>query len=79
MALQVYYNQDDDCIYLEMGMIGDVVEWEITDASKEGRRYVLTYDVLAPDGLLWTADVTIEEADNTYGYRLISIEITDAA
>ena len=74
----VYYNPDDDCIYLEMGMIGDVVEWEITDASKEGRRYVLTYDVLAPDGLLWTADVTIEEADNTYGYRLISIEITDA-
>ena len=75
----VYYNPDDDCIYLEMGMIGDVVEWEITDASKEGHRYVLTYDVLAPDGLLWTADVTIEEADNTYGYRLISIEITDAA
>ena len=73
----VYYNPDDDCIYLEMGMIGDVVEWEITDASKEGHRYVLTYDVLAPDGLLWTADVTIEEADNTYGYRLISIEIID--
>ncbi len=75
----VYYNPDDDCIYLEMGMIGDVVEWEITDASKEGHRYVLTYDVLAFDGLLWTADVTIEEADNTYGYRLISIEITYAA
>ncbi len=74
----VYYNPDDDCIYLEMGMIGDVVEWEITDVSKEGHRYVLTYDVLAPDGLLWTADVTIEESDNTYGYRLISIEITDA-
>lgn len=73
----VYYNPDDDCIYLEMGMIGDVVEWEITDVSKEGHRYVLTYDVLAPDGLLWTADVTIEESDNTYGYRLISIEITD--
>ncbi len=29
----VYYNSDDDCIYLEMGMIGDMVEWEITDTG----------------------------------------------
>ncbi len=73
----VYYNPDDDCIYLEMGMIGDIVEWEITDVSKEGTQYILTYDVVIYDEKLWTAEVTIEEADNIYGYKLISVEIVD--
>ena len=69
---------DDDCIYLEQGMIGDIMDWEISDVSKVGNRYILTYDVYGGDWL-WTAAVTIEDADNTYGYRLISVEIIEEA
>ncbi len=76
--MSVYYNSDDDCIYLEQGMIGDIMDWEISDVSKVGNRYILTYDVYGGDWL-WTAAVTIEEADNTYGYRLISLEIIEEA
>ena len=74
----VYYNEDDDCIYLEQGLIGDIIEWEVSDISKEGNRYVITYHVIGGEWL-WTAEVTIEEADNTYGYSLISIEIINQA
>ncbi|MBP5553951.1 MAG: hypothetical protein J6X94_03665 [Lachnospiraceae bacterium] len=76
--ISVYYSSDDDYIYLQQGMIGDIVEWELTDVSKDGTRYVLTYDIFGFEWL-WTAEVTIEEADNTYGYRLIGVEIVDEA
>ena len=79
----VYYNPDDDCIYLEKGMMGDMVTCRATDAYKDGTRYILTYDILdildIEDKWMWTAEVTIEEADNIYGYRLISVEIIDEA
>lgn len=40
----------------------------------------MTYDILdIEDKWMWTAEVTIEEADNIYGYRLISVEIIDEA
>lgn len=76
--LAVYYSPDDDYIYLEQGAIGDIIEWNLEAISQEGSRYVLTYDVFGFEWL-WTAEVTIEEADNTYGYSLVSIEITDEA
>ena len=51
-----------------------------TDAYKDGTRYILTYDILdIEDKWMWTAEVTIEEADNIYWYRLISVEIIDEA
>ena len=79
----VYYNPDDDCIYLEKGLMGDMVTCRATDAYKDGTRYILTYDILdildIEDKWMWTAEVTIEEADNIYGYRLISVEIIDEA
>ena len=75
--IAVYYNPDDDCIYFQQGAIGDSVEWKVTDVYNEGSRYVVTYDVLLFSEWLWTAEVTIEESDNIYGYKLISVEIVD--
>ena len=74
--IAVYYNSEDDYIYLQQGAIGKITSAEITGILKEGTGYVLTYDVIGGEGdVLATVKVTIEEADNTYGYRLISVKL----
>ncbi len=74
--IAVYYNSEDDYIYLQQGAIGKITSTEITGILKEGTGYVLTYDVIGGEGdVLATVKVTIEEADNTYGYRLISVKL----
>ncbi len=77
----VFYNPDDDCIYMCAGAIGFGYESAKTrHVWKDGDTYVILYDIFSDlqDGFYYTpmqqAYVTIEEADNTYGYRLISIE-----
>ena len=77
----VFYNPDDDCIYMCAGAIGYGYESaKPRHVWKEGDTYVIMYDIFSDfqDGFYYTpiehAYVTIEEADNTYGYRLISIE-----
>ncbi len=74
--IAVYYSPEDDYIYLQQGAIGDIIEWNLESIFQEGTRYVLKYDIYGNEWL-WTTEVTIEEADNTYGYRLISIETVD--
>ena len=76
--IAVYYSPEDDYIYLQQGAIGDIIEWNLESIFQEGTRYVLKYDIYGNEWL-WTTEVTIEEADNTYGYRLISIETVDEA
>jgi len=74
--IAVYYSPEDDYIYLQQGAIGDIIEWNLESIFQEGTRYVLKYDIYGNEWL-WTTEVTIEETDNTYGYRLISIETVD--
>ena len=74
--IAVYYSSGDDYIYLHQGAIGDIIEWNLESIFQECTRYVLKYDIYGNEWL-WTTEVTIEEADNTYGYRLISIETVD--
>ena len=77
----VYYDQADDCIYLEGShvTIGDQL-FIMRSVSRSGDEYVITYDVysgwqLTPEVYDRTVRVTIEKADNTYGYHLLSVEI----
>ena len=76
--IAVYYSPEDDYIYLQQGAIGDIMDWNLESVFIEGSRYILKYDIYGNEWL-WTTEVTIEEADNTYGYRLISIETVDEA
>lgn len=77
----VFYNPDDDCIYMCAGAIGFGYESaKPRHVWKDGDTYVIMYDIYTdlytdyPYTPLEQAYVTIQEADNTYGYRLISIE-----
>lgn len=77
----VFYNPDDDCIYMCAGAIGFGYESaKPRHVWKDGDTYVIMYDIYTdlytdyPYTPLGQAYVTIQEADNTYGYRLISIE-----
>ena len=77
----VYYDQADDCIYLEGShvTIGDQL-FIMRSVSRSGDEYVITYDVysgwqLTPEVYDRTVRVTIEKADNTYGYHLLSVKI----
>ena len=71
----VFYNPDDNYIYTEMGALG----WEETavarEVIREGDAYIITYDCYwGGCSLTGVAEVTIAEADNKYGYSLVSIE-----
>ena len=72
----VFYNPDDDYIYMCAGALG----WGYESAKprhvwKDGDTYVIMYDIFVELGCPFEqVFVTIQEADNTYGYRLISIE-----
>ena len=75
----VYYDQTDACIYLESSRVtlGDKL-YIMKNVSQNGDRYVITYDVytawqLTPEVYDRTVRVTIEKADNRYGYSLVSI------
>ena len=76
----VYYDADDDCIYMERTYkYFDDLYFDVTDVSKSGSDYVITYDVFSEysgdrDGKVRTVSVTIEEADNRYGYGLVGVE-----
>lgn len=77
----VFYNPDDDCIYMCAGAIGFGYESaKPRHVWKDGDTYVIMYDIFSDmqNDFYYTpmqqAYVTIQEADNTYGYRLISIE-----
>lgn len=77
----VFYNPDDDCIYMCAGAIGFGYESaKPRHVWKDGDTYVIMYDIYTdlytdyPYTPLGQAYVTIQEADNSYGYRLISIE-----
>ncbi len=72
----VFYNPDDDYIYMCAGALG----WGYESAKprhvwKDGDTYVIMYDIFVDLGCPFEQTyVTIQEADNSYGYRLISIE-----
>ena len=72
----VFYNPDDDCIYTCAGALGWGYEsTNVRHVWKDGDTYVVLYDIFYEPGIIIEqAYVTIEEADNDYGYRLISIE-----
>ena len=73
----VYYDKTEDCIYMEAGMV-DLYEWsgKVKEVKKEGNKYIITYGLYSSftgDQLVDTVDVTIVEADNKYGYSLVSV------
>ncbi len=77
--MDVYYNPADDYVYKEVGTIGWGYEYAwVSEVEKDGNVYIITYDLYngfdyfeAPYGRV---KVTIAEADNKYGYTLISVE-----
>ena len=51
---------------------------EVSDVCKDGDIYVITYEVYAqyynPKSESWPVRITIEKADNEFGYRLVGVE-----
>ncbi|MCR4648867.1 MAG: hypothetical protein K5776_07290 [Lachnospiraceae bacterium] len=76
----VYYNPEDDSIYAESHNVSLFEYFEKTKkVTQKADRFVITYDVFSSSdyasGPVKTVDVTIETADNDYGYRLCEIEV----
>ncbi len=77
--MDVYYNPNDDCVYMEAGYIGYGYEHAfVSNVEKEGDRYILTFenysDFSEEPKPYEVKKVTIEKADNKYGYRLVSVD-----
>ena len=75
----VYYSSDDDCIYMDYKYtMYDSSFAEVSDVCKDGDIYVITYEVYAqyynPKSEAWPVRITIEKADNEFGYRLVGVE-----
>ena len=79
--MEVYYNPDDNYIYMEVGAIGWGYEYaKVREVKTEGNTYVITYDLYSDLSPVYapysTVDLTIAESDNKYGYSLVSVEET---
>lgn len=78
--MEVYYNSNDNYIYVEIGTIGWGYEYaEVRDVKREGDAYIITYDLftsMSPDeGPYSVVEVTIAESGNKYGYSLVSVDV----
>ena len=79
--MEVYYNPDDNYIYMEVGAMGWGYEYaKVREVKTEGNTYVITYDLYSDLSPVYapysTVDLTIAESDNKYGYSLVSVEET---
>lgn len=77
--MEVYYNPDDNYIYMEVGAIGWGYEYaKVREVKTEGDTYVITYDLYSDlsdfQAPYSKVEVTITKADNKYGYTLVSVE-----
>ncbi|MBO6089497.1 MAG: hypothetical protein J6P37_04200 [Lachnospiraceae bacterium] len=75
----IYYSLEDDCIYLEVGALGwNQLFYEVSNVEKNHDEYVITYDVFSVftnyEGPFETVNVTIKEADNSFGYKFVSMK-----
>ena len=71
----VFYNSNDNYIYTEKGACG----WEdgasVREVKREGDAYIITYDLYwGGYSLTGVSEVTIADADNKYGYSLVSVD-----
>ena len=71
----VFYNSNDNYIYIEKGAGG----WEdgasVREVKREGDAYIITYDLYwGGYSLTGVSEVTIADADNKYGYSLVSVD-----
>ena len=78
-GIAVYYDPDYGYIYREMdSFIPFDFHTEVVNVDRNGNEYTITYEVYSGttsiNEPISTVDVTIEEADNRYGYSLVRIE-----
>ena len=77
--MAVYYDPQYGYIYRETDSLKYFDFYtNVVNVDKNGSEYTITYEVYSgavnADNLLSTVDVTIEEADNRFGYSLVRIE-----
>ena len=78
-GMAVYYDPEYGYIYREMNSFKYFdFHTEVVKVDKNGSEYTITYEVYSgianTDDPAPTVNVTIEEADNRYGYSLVRIE-----
>ena len=78
-GIAVYYDSQYGYIYMEADSIKYFDFYtEVVNVDKNGSQYTITYEVYSgavnTDNLITTANVTIEEADNRFGYILVNID-----
>ena len=66
----IFYNSDEDYIYMEIGCGGGYEEYAmVREVNKLADGYYsITYDLYWSNYLTGVAEITIKEADNKYGY-----------